>query len=158
QRFVSETGIQSLEELARAYRQFFQNTLQKNQDISPIVATLSPTGRLEDLAANQLLPGSRSFSLQASHTAGSEVRNFAWLPDSGSKAGTSQKIALEQLTHLQANREQIERRIPESIFGMIGSDEEPHDVQVHIRGNHKNLGEFAPRRFLQVIAGEKQPP
>jgi hypothetical protein len=39
---------------------------------------------------------------------------------------------------------------------MIGSDEEPHDVRVHIRGNHKNLGEVAPRRCLQIIAGEKQ--
>jgi hypothetical protein len=39
---------------------------------------------------------------------------------------------------------------------MIGSDEEPHDVRVHIRGNHKNLGEVAPRRFLQIVAGEKQ--
>jgi len=158
QPLVSQQGIQSLEELARTYRQFFQNTLQKNQGVSPIVATLSPTGRLEDLAANQLLPGGRSLSLQASHTAQSEVRKFAWLPDSGSRAGTSQKITLEQITQLQAMREQIERRIPESIFGMIGSDEEPHDVQVHIRGNHKNLGEVAPRRFLQVIAGDKQPP
>ena len=39
---------------------------------------------------------------------------------------------------------------------MIGTDEEPHDVRVHIRGNHKNLGEVAPRRFLQIVAGEKQ--
>jgi hypothetical protein len=41
---------------------------------------------------------------------------------------------------------------------MTGADEDPHDVRVHIRGNHKNLGEVAPRRFLQIVAGEKQPP
>ena len=29
-------------------------------------------------------------------------------------------------------------------------------AEVHIRGNHKNLGEVAPRRFLQIVAGEKQ--
>ena len=29
-------------------------------------------------------------------------------------------------------------------------------MRVHIRGNHKNLGEVAPRRFLQIVAGEKQ--
>jgi hypothetical protein len=62
----------------------------------------------------------------------------------------------QQLRNLQAERQQLERQIPESIFGMIGSDEDPHDVRVHIRGNHKNLGEVAPRRFLQIIAGEKQ--
>jgi hypothetical protein len=39
---------------------------------------------------------------------------------------------------------------------MVGSDEAPQDVRVHIRGNHKNLGDVAPRRFLQVLAGEKQ--
>ena len=36
---------------------------------------------------------------------------------------------------------------------MIAADEDPHDVKVHIRGSHKNLGEVAPRRFLQVLSG-----
>jgi hypothetical protein len=48
--------------------------------------------------------------------------------------------------------------IPASIFATIATDEDPHDVRIHIRGNHQNLGEPAPRRFLQVIAGENQPP
>ena len=61
-----------------------------------------------------------------------------------------------ELRQLQAVREQCERRISESVFGMIGTDEDPHDVRVHIRGNHKNLGEVAPRRFLQIVAGENQ--
>jgi hypothetical protein len=48
--------------------------------------------------------------------------------------------------------------IPESIFATVAADEDPHDVRIHIRGNHQNLGDPAPRRFLQVIAGENQPP
>ncbi len=32
------------------------------------------------------------------------------------------------------------------------------NVRVHIRGSHLSLGEEVPRRFLQVIAGEKQQP
>ena len=48
--------------------------------------------------------------------------------------------------------------IPESIFATVAADEDPHDVRIHIRGNHQNLGEPAPRGFLKVIAGEKQPP
>jgi cytochrome c553 len=48
--------------------------------------------------------------------------------------------------------------IPPSIFATIASDEDPHDVRIHIRGNHQNLGDPAPRRFLQVIAGEDQQP
>ena len=52
----------------------------------------------------------------------------------------------------------LEAQVPESEFAMIAEDREPHDARLHIRGNHKNLGEEVPRRFLQVIAGEKQPP
>ena len=37
---------------------------------------------------------------------------------------------------------------------MIAEDRDPHDVRLHIRGNHKNLGDEVPRRFLQVVAGE----
>jgi len=61
-----------------------------------------------------------------------------------------------EFRNLQAERERLEQGIPESVFGMTGTDEDPHDVRVHIRGNHKNLGDVAPRRFLQIIAGEKQ--
>jgi hypothetical protein len=41
---------------------------------------------------------------------------------------------------------------------MVAEDREPHNVRLHIRGNHKNLGDEVPRRFLQVIAGERQEP
>jgi hypothetical protein len=41
---------------------------------------------------------------------------------------------------------------------MVAEDRAPHDIKLHIRGNHKNLGDPVPRRFLQVIAGEQQPP
>ncbi|MEO7650638.1 MAG: DUF1553 domain-containing protein, partial [Bryobacteraceae bacterium] len=47
---------------------------------------------------------------------------------------------------------------PPSIFAMVAADDEPHNVRLHIRGNHQNLGEEVPRRFLQVIAGEAQAP
>jgi hypothetical protein len=33
-----------------------------------------------------------------------------------------------------------------------------HDVRVHIRGSYSRLGETVPRRFPQVLAGEKQTP
>jgi hypothetical protein len=58
----------------------------------------------------------------------------------------------------QAEIERLEQRIPESAFAMIAKDESPHDVPLHIRGSHLNLGEKVPRHFLQLIAGEKQAP
>jgi cytochrome c553 len=61
------------------------------------------------------------------------------------------------LAWLQAERARLDAQIPESTFAMIGRDEEPRDVALHIRGNHNKLGEPVPRRYLQVIAGEEQP-
>ncbi len=48
--------------------------------------------------------------------------------------------------------------IPASFWAMTSQDEDPHDIRVHLRGSHKNLGGEAPRGFLQVIAGAGQPP
>lgn len=48
--------------------------------------------------------------------------------------------------------------IPPSIFAMLAADENPRDVKIHVRGNHQTLGEIAPRRFLQCVADDKQPP
>jgi hypothetical protein len=53
---------------------------------------------------------------------------------------------------------EIGQPVPASIFATVATDEDPHDVRIHIRGNHQSLGEVAPRRFLQVLAGENQPP
>jgi hypothetical protein len=60
-----------------------------------------------------------------------------------------------------AHREEIaklEAQVPESEFAMIAEDRDCRNARLNIRGNHKNLGEEVPRRFLQVIAGEQQPP
>ena len=41
---------------------------------------------------------------------------------------------------------------------MIAEDRDADDVRLHIRGSHKNLGDEVPRHFLQIVAGEQQPP
>ncbi|MBK5290699.1 MAG: DUF1549 domain-containing protein [Acidobacteriia bacterium] len=48
--------------------------------------------------------------------------------------------------------------VPESAFAMIAREDSPHNVRVHVRGDHKSLGDEVPRQFLQVIAGSAQPP
>ncbi len=45
-------------------------------------------------------------------------------------------------------------QVPESAFGMIAMGQAPHNVKLHIRGNHQNLGEEVPRHLLQVISKE----
>jgi uncharacterized protein DUF1553/uncharacterized protein DUF1549/cytochrome c len=65
-------------------------------------------------------------------------------------------------TELSAERRdeiaKLEAQVPESEFAMIAEDRDCHNARLNIRGNHKNLGEEVPRRFLQIIAGEQQPP
>lgn len=63
-----------------------------------------------------------------------------------------------RIAALKRRRARLEEQIPESAFGMISRDDSPRDVRLHIRGNHQNLGEEEPRRFLRIIAGENQPP
>ncbi|MEZ5355544.1 MAG: PSD1 and planctomycete cytochrome C domain-containing protein [Bryobacteraceae bacterium] len=48
--------------------------------------------------------------------------------------------------------------IPESVWAMTSQDENPHDIRLHIRGSHTNLGDEVPRGFfLEVITGAGQP-
>ncbi|HUY35804.1 MAG TPA: PSD1 and planctomycete cytochrome C domain-containing protein [Pirellulales bacterium] len=46
----------------------------------------------------------------------------------------------------------------EPFMVMAPKEGKPVDLRVHLRGNRFNLGRVAPRRFLQIIAGEDHPP
>ncbi|MEZ5398585.1 MAG: PSD1 and planctomycete cytochrome C domain-containing protein [Bryobacteraceae bacterium] len=48
--------------------------------------------------------------------------------------------------------------VPPTSWAMTSVDENPHDVPLHLRGSHKNLGDPVARGFLQVIAGSNQKP
>jgi len=55
------------------------------------------------------------------------------------------------LDDLQERRLAQADQIPESAFAMSSRDENPHNVKIHLRGSHKNLGREAPRGFLRVL-------
>ena len=163
---AAQGELQSLEGLAETYRGLFLRALPPHSDSLGVLALLSPTGRLEDLAPNQsTLRNQASSQPVAQWTGAALVGASRYSPDTAAArtnntllGRTATRLSELELRKLQAERKQWELQIPESVFGMIGTDEEAHDVRVHIRGNHKNLGEVAPRRFLQIIAGEKQTP
>lgn len=48
--------------------------------------------------------------------------------------------------------------LPVPAYAMSSMDDKPRNIRIHNRGNHKNLGDEAPRQFLTVIAGEDQEP
>jgi hypothetical protein len=47
-------------------------------------------------------------------------------------------------------------RLPPSQWAMVARDENPANVKLHIRGNHKNLGDEVPRGVLQIV-GDTRP-
>lgn len=47
--------------------------------------------------------------------------------------------------------------IPESAFTLMAADYEPHNVKVHIRGSHTNLGDEVPRGYLKALIYETKP-
>jgi mono/diheme cytochrome c family protein len=58
--------------------------------------------------------------------------------------------------HLDALRAELRRReqmVPEQypFYQIIVDVEQPKDIQIEIRGDQNNLGEVAPRRFLQIL-------
>ena len=65
---------------------------------------------------------------------------------------------LRRYSELKSRRERLDQDLPSSMFAMSSQDWRPADSAIHIRGNHKNLGEIAPRQFLQAIAGSEQAP
>ncbi len=38
---------------------------------------------------------------------------------------------------------------------MLAAEDEPHNLRIHLRGNHLNLGDEVPRGFLHVLAVDK---
>ena len=52
---------------------------------------------------------------------------------------------------------QIGLPLPPPTRGLAMTDGSPVDEQVFIRGNHKNLGDVVPRRFLEVFGGTDRP-
>ncbi len=62
----------------------------------------------------------------------------------------------ERIAKLEAERAKL-NHAPASTFALISEDENPHDVPVHIRGSHENLGPIAPRGFLKAVHSEWTP-
>jgi hypothetical protein len=51
----------------------------------------------------------------------------------------------------------IEAAIPPPALALAIADGTGANERVHIRGNHHNLGQLAPRRFLEVLGGSSSP-
>jgi hypothetical protein len=63
-----------------------------------------------------------------------------------------------ELLKLRNSMREIEAAIPTPMRVVAAEDGSGVDEHIYIRGSPHNLGEVAPRRFLEAIAGPDQPP
>ncbi len=104
---------------------------------------------LADSLAAQPDPSFRDVAVLAALTAGPRPITEDWSEDQPWE---------RDLHALVERRNAAAEALPTSSFGMSSRDWKAADSPIHLRGNHENLGENAPRQFLQVIAGVDQEP
>jgi hypothetical protein len=63
---------------------------------------------------------------------------------------------LAKLTDLANTKRRLEAAIPQPTRALAMTDGTGENEHVFIRGNHKNLGQEAPRAFLEAVAGAEQ--
>ncbi|AMV16790.1 PSD1 and planctomycete cytochrome C domain-containing protein [Planctomyces sp. SH-PL14] len=67
--------------------------------------------------------------------------------------------AKARLTALQKDVEQAKQNLgPKYPFAHSLADAAPKNLQVHLRGNHKDLGDEVPRRFLTILTADAAEP
>lgn len=78
------------------------------------------------------------------------------LVDEGLLLDQSQLV--QQCESLDQQRQKIDARLPNPKRALAITDGTPENEFLHIRGNHKQLGEEVPRRFLEALGGLEQQP
>jgi hypothetical protein len=74
-----------------------------------------------------------------------------------SAAAEKPVIDRDKLADLLKQIHDIESKLPAPRRGLAMADGDGDNDYVYIRGNHKDRGDDAPRRFLEALAGGKQP-
>jgi hypothetical protein len=88
--------------------------------------------------------------------AGADDRDTRWLRSALSPAGKLEEAPSlpAEVAELQKQREEAEKALPESAYGMVAQEELAHDQAIQVRGDPRNLGAVVPRRFLTVLGGQ----
>jgi hypothetical protein len=80
-------------------------------------------------------------------------RDFASLPDAAPEPASPSP----ELRALLERRAALTASLPQPVYGMIAVEDVPGDVRLHIKGDHRNLGDWVPRGFLGAIAPPQRP-
>jgi hypothetical protein len=134
-RLLDDPGVASPEALARKYQELFLDVVGRWR-----------SGSLDEGGAAAGRIAVLNWMLQ------SDLLAIVPAGDAARQAEAAGKLA----ARLRQERE-VEGRltVPQRVLAM--ADGTGLNERVHIRGNHKTLGEEVPRRFLEAIAGADQP-
>jgi hypothetical protein len=88
-----------------------------------------------------------------------ETELVEWAVETGlafSDQETADSIQAEYKTKAAALND-LAAKVPAPMRVLAAADGDGFDDRIHIRGNHRTLGDLVPRRFLEAIAGADQP-
>lgn len=73
--------------------------------------------------------------------------------------GLLDEAARQSLAEARQELERLKKSVPAKYpVAHALADAEPKTLKIHLRGDHKNLGDEAPRRFLEVLSSTSSPP
>jgi len=147
QQVLREPRPTTMEELAARYAEFFAAAIDREasgEGDSP--------GEGEAPAEPDSIPAS---ALEAVRPLLYDPAGLSALPEMPEKHYPAEVSAAMQVLRDEIARQ--EAAAPKLPLAMAVEDQQPQDLQVHIRGNHLTLGEVAPRGFLRVVALSSPP-
>jgi hypothetical protein len=134
-RILDDPQLKSPQTLARKYRELFLEILEQWRS-GVLGAAMDRDDRVDLL----------NWMLQSD-----------LLDKTGNGSGDPIQKAQEKWAALLDAVRKVENDLPAPRRAMAMADGTGWNEPVHIRGNHRTLGETVPRRFLEVIAGDHQP-
>jgi cytochrome c553 len=105
----------------------------------------------------ELLSQWRPAGLGATRDDADRVAILNWMLESYPKASGGKHQDEEEYSAILEKHRQLEANLPAPRRAIAMADGTAWNERVHLRGNHKNLGEEIPRRFLEVLGGTQSP-
>jgi len=130
---------------------FKSQTIVPEGNETPVWKTLTLTFERERTVYFEIVDRSRGGRIVVDEIVFSDSKEPP--PTSAPVSEAESEPAADQARYaaLLKERAELEAQVPDSEFAVVTEDYLPHNVRLHIRGNHKNLGDEVPRGVLSVV-------
>jgi len=151
-RWLDDPGLTNSAALARKYQDYLRELLENWRD-GKLTNLPNVNDRIDLL--NALLASEQLNVLLAAPVG--QAASLS-LPDGQAGSLPYEGPARQKLRALLEEASRVEGQLPAPRRGLAMADGTGLNERVHIRGNPRNMGEEAPRRFLEALAGPNQTP